>query len=397
MHDVKPFNNPLQAILFTDADVFAGTERHMLDLARGLRAAGVAVTIACPSPAALEDAARREGLPVLTIQKRGLLDWGAARTLARRLQSGEADIVHAHNGRSALAAAAAVRMARRGCCVMTQHFLEPNHATQRGPKAVLSRAAHHWVIHQMRCIIAISEAARSAMLARREAPEAKITVIPNGITAPDAGLREIAATRRALGIAPEALLVVCAARLEREKDIGSLVEAMGLVRAGLPAARCLIAGEGAQRTALEAQIQRLDLTATVQLLGFRADAPALIAAADLFVLPSLAEPFGLALLEAMALGKPVIATQAGGPLEIVLDGETGLLVPPASPAHLAKAIIALLADPAAGRRLGKNGRAQFEDRFTADRMARATLTVYQQAVGAGQPLPDPTPMSSTLT
>lgn len=379
----KPPEAPLRVVLLTDADVFAGTERHMLDLARGLRAAGAAVTLACPSPSALEDAADKEGLPFLAIQKRGLLDRAAVQALARLLRSGGAHVVHAHNGRTALAAAAAVRRAGRGRCVMTQHFLQPNHATQRGPKALLSRAAHHWVVARMSRVIAISEAVRAAMLARREVIGGKITVIPNGIAAPDAGPPGTAReTRHSLGIAPDAPLVVCAARLEPEKDIASLVSAMSRARAAVPGACCLIAGDGSLRPALQHQIEDLGLGGAVQLLGFRSDAPALVAAGDLFVLPSLAEPFGLALLEAMALGRPVVATRAGGPLEIVEDGETGLLVPPSSPDALAEAVCRLLADPASRHRLGENGRARFVDRFTSDRMARATLAVYEQAVAS---------------
>ena len=347
----------------------------MLDLARGLSALGVGVTLACPSPAALEDAARRDHLPTLTIAKRGLVDWHAARTLARRLSSGQADIIHAHNGRTALAAALAVCLAGRGRCVMTQHFLTPNHATQRGLKAVLSKAAHHWVVGRMSRILAISEAVRESMLARREAPDSKIMVVPNGITAPEPG--NAAETRRSLGLSLDTPLIVCAARLEREKDIASLIGAIQSVRESIPNVRCLVAGEGAERTALDAQIGVLGLEDSVTLLGFRADAPALMAAADVFALPSLAEPFGLVLLEAMALGRPVAATRAGGPLEIVVDGETGFLVPPSSPDALAGALGTLLADPALARRMGENGQARYEAQFTVSKMAAATLAVYQ--------------------
>ncbi len=370
---------PLRVVLLTDADVFAGTERHMLDLARGLSALGVAITVACPTPAALEDAARREGLPTLTIPKRGLVDWRAARTLARRLKSGQTNIVHAHNGRTALAAALAVRMAGRGRCVMTQHFLEPNHATLRGPKAAVSGAAHHWMVGRMSCILAISEAVRQAMLDRREAPAGKITVVPNGISAPNPAVA--AETRRSLGVAADTPLVVCAARLEREKDIASLISAIGIVKNAVPGVRCLVAGAGSQRAALEGQIGGLNLSGAVTLLGFRADAAALMAAADLFVLPSLAEPVGLGRLDARARGRPVGPTRAGGPLEIVVDSETGFLVPPSSPEALAEAMERLIAAPAAGRRLGKNGRARFERYFTAARMAQATLAVYAQISG----------------
>src|SRR5690606_26049472 len=108
----------------------------------------------------------------------------------------------------------------------------------------------------------------------------------------------------------------------------SLVKAMAIVAQTRPDIRCVVAGDGDQEPILRTEIARLHLHDTVRLLGFRHDAHSIIAAADAFVLSSLAEPFGLVLLEAMSLGLPVIATRAGGPLEIVIDHETGLLVPP---------------------------------------------------------------------
>jgi len=202
-------------------------------------------------------------------------------------------------------------------------------------------------------------------------------VVPNGITAPDAG--NAAETRQSLGINAETPLIVCAARLEREKDVVSLISAVKIVRETIPNVCCLVAGEGAERNALAAQIGALGLEDSVALLGFRADAPALMAAADVFVLPSLAEPFGLVLLEAMALGRPVAATRAGGPLEIVVDGETGFLVPPSSPDALAEALNKLIADPALARQMGENGQARFQAQFTVSKMAQATLAVYRSA------------------
>ncbi len=380
MQDNHSAQVPLRVVLLTDSDEFAGTERHMLDLARGLSALGVGITLACPSPAKLENAARRESLPTLTIPKHGLVDWGAARTLARRLKSGQTNIVHAHNGRTALAAALAVRLAGRGRCVMTQHFLTPNHATQQGPKAALSSAAHHWVVGRMGRILAISEAVREAMLARGEAPSSKITVVPNGIAMPNGG--NPVETRLSLGITADTPLIVCAARLEPEKDVASLLSAIKTTGEAVPNVRCLVAGEGTERSALEAQIKALGLEQCVSLLGFRADATALIAAADVFALPSLAEPFGLVLLEAMALARPVVATRAGGPLEIVMDGETGFLVPPLSPDALAEALTRLLSSPPLRRRLGEAGQARFQSHFTASRMADATLSVYRSVCAA---------------
>lgn len=376
-------NNPLRALLLTDADVFAGTERHMLDLARGLRDEGALVTLACPVPSPLADKGQAEGFAVFAIPKQGLVDRNAVRALRGLLQDGTVDIVHAHNGRTALAAALAVAGAGRGRCVMTQHFLEPNHATLSGPKAWLSGMAHRWMVGQMARILAISKSVRRSMLSRGEAPDAKIVVVPNGITLPV--VDEGADVRAELGIAPDVPLVVCVARLEHEKDIASLVRAMGEVASELPQARCLIAGDGAERETLAVLIASLRLNAVVTLLGFRPDAPAVMAAADLFVLPSLAEPFGLVLLEAMALGKAVVATNTGGPVEIVVQDETGLLTPPAVPHELAQAILRLLRDPAKRRGMGARGQARYLQHFTAARMARQTVAVYQELLGRSAP------------
>ena len=218
-------------------------------------------------------------------------------------------------------------------------FYRTDHAARRGPKAWVYRQAHRWVNRRAAHFIAISEAVREGILARKEASANRITVVPNGIHAPDpARLTPLEQMRADLGIPLDAPLIVCTARLEREKDIASLIAAMPEALKVFPASRCLIAGQGAQQQALAAQIRTAGLEQAVRLLGFRSDALALMQAADVFVLPSLAEPFGLAILEAMALARPVIATCAGGPLEIVEDGATGLLVPPANPEALAQAI-----------------------------------------------------------
>jgi glycosyltransferase involved in cell wall biosynthesis len=125
----------------------------------------------------------------------------------------------------------------------------------------------------------------------------------------------------------------------------------------------------------------------VQLAGFCSDAISLMNAADVFVLPSLAEPFGLVLIEAMSLGKPVIATNAGGPREIVEDGVTGLLVPPGDPVVLGGAISRLLLDEPARLDMGRRGLERFRQKFTLERMTGAILEIYRMALGAGTEVP----------
>jgi glycosyltransferase involved in cell wall biosynthesis len=369
----------LRVALFTDSDVFAGTERYMLDLGCALSDLGVAAMIACPTPSLLAERASAEGLTVIPVPKAGLINRPAVKTLVELFQSGQLDIVHANNGRTSLASALAVRQARKGRFVATQHFLDPEHVGHTGVKAIVFHAAHRWVSKYMAHCIAISEAARAGVLRRGEAPEQKVTTVLNGIRPLDPQkLSSPAQIRAGLGIASDTPLIVCAARLEREKDVQSLIAAMTDVRAAIPEVRCVVAGQGAQQEMLTAQINAAGLQGTVELLGFRTDAQALIQAGDVFVLPSLAEPFGLVILEAMALGRPVIATDAGGPREIVEEGVTGLLVPPSDPPALAAAIRKLLADRQATETMGRRGQERFQARFTAARMAQDMLALYRR-------------------
>jgi glycosyltransferase involved in cell wall biosynthesis len=371
----------LRVLLLTDAEVFAGTERHIFDLANGLQDEGVEAWIASPSPSILLDRSKAAGLKHIVVQKRGLIDRAAIATLSALLRRREIDIVHAHNGRTMLSAAIAVVTARKGCAIATQHFIEPDHAARTGPKATMYRAAHRWVSSRLSCYVAISAAVRDAMLARREAPPHRIHIVHNGMPPIDAGrLSAPEDVRRMLNVPMDHKLIVCAARLEHEKDTGTLISAMAEITNQQSNITCLIAGAGSLYAQLTEDIKLRSLDSSVRLLGFRDDVLSLIGACDLFVLPSLAEPFGLVLLEAMALSKPVIATNAGGPREIVADGSTGLLVPPGDPLAMAHAIRSLMIDRSRMETMGKLGNERFQESFTVRQMAQGMHAVYNSAV-----------------
>jgi glycosyltransferase involved in cell wall biosynthesis len=367
--------------LFTDSDAFAGTERHMLELARGLAIEGVPVSLACSPGSPLAERAANEKLPIIAVEKRGGIDLRAVNALAAVLADGRIDVIHSHNGRCAFHAALAVKRAGRGSAVATQHFIDPARTLRRGPAGMLSRALHRWIASRTAHFIAVSEAAREAMIARGEAA-AKISVVPNGISEPDVSkIEPPESIRQSFGLKPGVPLVVCVARLEPEKDVPTLVRAMSLLAEKVPDAVCVIAGEGLLAARLAAEISGAHLEKRVILAGFRSDALALIRAGDLFVLPSLAEPFGLVLLEAMALSRAVVATRAGGPVEIVDDGITGRLVPPQDPAAMAQAIGELLSSPETLREMGTRGAARFREKFTTTQMARATRQIYERVSG----------------
>jgi glycosyltransferase involved in cell wall biosynthesis len=169
-------------------------------------------------------------------------------------------------------------------------------------------------------------------------------------------------------------IVLTLARLDRQKGHCYLLEAV----ARIPEAVFVLAGEGPERPALEAQARALGLDDRVMFLGFRGDVCDLLASCDLFVLPSLFEGLPLSVLEAMAAGKPVVATSVGGTPEAVLDGETGFLVPPRDPASLVAAIHRLLADACLRRKMGLAGRLRVQRNFSAVQMVARITQTYEK-------------------
>ena len=150
----------------------------------------------------------------------------------------------------------------------------------------------------------------------------------------------------------------------------------------VPEARFLVVGDGPERHALEAEAIARGVAGRIQFLGYRADVPELLADCDLFVLPSLFEGLPLSILEAMAARRAVVASDIGGNDEAVIEGETGVLVPPAEPAALAAAIRALLADAPRRQRFGAAGRARVEQEFSAEVMVRRVTSVYDELLAS---------------
>lgn len=358
----------------------------MLDLAAALQELGTEAALVCPDCGALAERGRSRDLPVIAVEKRGALDWRAIGRIRRLLRSGQIEILHCHNGRTALLGALACFLARRGRLVMTQHFIAPASVRRSGWKGLLSSAIHRWLNWRLDALIAISESVRSATLRRGDISDGKVTVVPNGIGDPaESPLRDRVTVRRELGVSNSGSLIVTVARLEPEKGLETLLRAIKAIQAFYPGLRCAIAGVGSLRAELEAQTKAAGLETTVRFLGFQNDVFSLLHASDLFAFPSPNEPFGLALVEAMALAKPVVAVAAGGPVEIVMHGEGGLLCPPSDEAAFATALRSVLDDRKLGEIMGRNGRERFEERYTSTRMAVSTIAVYLRARGPGDP------------
>lgn len=202
---------------------------------------------------------------------------------------------------------------------------------------------------------------------------ARMTVIKNGIVPPNTGNRQT--VRAELGMSDNAPMLLTVARLTAQKDHASLLAAVPKVLQQHPDARFVFVGDGPEQSSIERRVLELGLAPAVTLLGHRSDLPDLLAAADLFVLPSVFEGLSLALLEAMAVGLPVVATAIQGTVE-ALGADHPFLVPAGYPEQLAFTICAALNDKAAASAAGAAGKTRFIHNFQADNMAMQTAALY---------------------
>jgi glycosyltransferase involved in cell wall biosynthesis len=216
------------------------------------------------------------------------------------------------------------------------------------------------------------------MLVADGVPDARAMTVHEGIDVGHVDAAPPAALHEELWLPHLAPLVGNVAALVPHKGQRHLIEAAIPVMKQVPDARFIIAGEGELRPALERQIKEHHLEKHVLLAGFRPDVLSLHKAFDIFVMSSVTEGLGTSLLDAMLCSKPVVATAVGGIPEVVVDGETGFLVPPRDHEAMARAIVRLLEDEGLRKKMGDAGRARACERFSAERMVRDTLRVYQR-------------------
>ena len=309
-----------------------------------------------------------------------LLDFRAILRIRAALRKSTFDIIHFHNGRTALLAAIAHSLAGRGRLIFTQHFISPAHDATSGILRFIKRLIHRWVDFQTDRVIAISRAVLEAALRRNPNLSVKIVQVWNGIQDPVKQASTAPKTSKLVSCDFYDIKLLCVARLEAEKGLPNLLNCISHLRSTKRRIHCWVAGGGSQRNLLEQQCKELGIEDEISFLGHREDVLDLIVEADIIVLPTPNESFGLALVEAMASAKPVIAMAAGGPLEIVEHGHSGLLVAPNDPVALGIAIVQLADDRGLRQRLGVEARERYVTSFTAVRMAEETRRVYETAM-----------------
>jgi glycosyltransferase involved in cell wall biosynthesis len=254
------------------------------------------------------------------------------------------------------------------------------------------QGAARWALNHADAILGVSAFVARSAIAAGHAPS-RVFHDVNGIDLSGAKWDpsiDGSAARQSLGVAPGAPLIGITARLFSYKGHHHLIDALALVKARIPEVRLAIIGEedtrivadgGSYLAKLKAQARRLDLEEQVVFAGYRKDIPQLLAAFDVMALPTWEEPCAVAFLEAMAMARPVVAWHSGGTPEMVVHGETGLLVEPNATPALADALTAVLLDRDLGRRFGQAGRRRIEERHTPRRMCKDATEVYRTVLG----------------
>jgi len=349
------------------ARTWRGGQNQVLVTVLGLRALGHRTLLVAHPDGELRQRAK-EGLDLFALAPKTEMDLSAAWRLSRLIKRLNPDIIHAHDPHG-------VAMAGLALSMSTQPVKPPLIASRRVDFHLRNSAMSRWKYRQVDCFICASEAIR-VMLVGDGIPNERTVTVHEGIdlerveAAPPANLHE------ELFLPHGAPIVGNVAALVPHKGQRHFIEAAALVIRQVPDARFVIAGEGELRPSLERQIKEHRLEKHVLLAGFRPDVLSLHKAFDIFVMSSITEGLGTSLLDAMAAAKPIVASSTGGIPEVVVDQETGFLVPPRDHEAMATAIVRLLKDAELRRRMGDAGLARARLRFSAERMVRETAKVY---------------------
>jgi len=344
---------------------WGGGQRQVAALAIGLQRRGCRSVVAARPCTRLAAELSGAGVEVVPLAPSFEWDLRAASRLRVALQAARADVVHAHAAH-AVAIAALASAGTAAQLIVTRRVALP---LRRNP---LSR----WKYARTSRFIAVSERVRRALSSSGIAPE-RICVVRSGVDLTRPGRRADAATLRALGVdRTRPLVVMVSALIAPHKDPETFVAAVAAVRDAGRGIQALLIGDGPLVGAAERARRAFRLEGVLRLTGFRHDAVALLAAADVAVLSSRDEGLGTTLLDAMLAGVPVVATAAGGVTEVVRDGVDGLLTPVGDGAALGAAIIRVLDDARVREGLARAGRERVRQ-FSIERTVGGTLDAYR--------------------
>ncbi len=377
-----------------DKPSLGGGQKAVVLLAAGLDSSKFDVSVCAPDGGPLAEELARLGVQLHSASF-GRRHWREnIRGVRRLLKDESVDILHTHGGVAGFFGRWAAGQAKTPVVVHTLHGIHYLHYRNPLLRRIFIALERDFSRLTDRVIL-VSEGDRESAKRFRLAPDSKLVVIKNGVDLRGLPTVEDAAReRRNLGLAGIGPVVGTVSRLHRQKGVIYLIRAAARIRDAFPGVKVVCAGGGPLRAKIESETRKLGLQDTIILLGETSEAIKLISALDVFILPSLWEGLPFVLIEAATLKKPMVATDVEGNREVLVDGETGLLVPARDPAALAEAVLKLLRDKALALRLAEAAARLVLPRFVLSRMIRETEELYLAAWGEKRPIslsviPDP--------
>jgi glycosyltransferase involved in cell wall biosynthesis len=352
-----------------------GGEQQTLYLLQSLTERGIPCHLACQPESPMAQKAYAAGVEVFPIAMRGEADWLAGYRLRQLIRMHRYDIVHSHTSHAhTLAFIASIGCKARRLVTRRVDFSIFRHSFLRLSGLKYRLMADYY--------IAISQKIKAVLVNDGIAAD-RIFVVHSGIDlqrfSSDSGEHLFSEFR----LKPDQQVVINVAHLAGHKGQQYLVRAIPYVLKKIPSVRFFIIGDGELMSELKALAASLSLNQALTFTGFRKDVGAFYHIADLFVMSSVQEGLGTAVLDALALGKAVVATNSGGIPEMITDGETGRLVEAANPLALAEGIVDLLSDPERAKRMAERGRALVQKDFSIDVMVEKNLAVYRNLLTPG--------------
>lgn len=358
-------------ILHTEwSEGWGGQELRILAEMTAHRKRGHRLFLLCPPETRLRREAEAAGIPVIPLKIRGPWDLSAARRIRDAVRERRVEILHTHSSVDSWAGALAARWAGTPALIRTRHISVP-----------VKRPFFNRLYYFPDAIITTGEHIRRDLLRSHRLPPDRVTSIPTGVNVRRFRPRNPAeALKKELGLEPEDRVLTLAAVLRTQKRHEIVVAALRAIKERFPRIRVLFVGEGPGRERIERAIAGAGLEPYFRLPGHREDIPEILSFTDAAVIPSAAEGVPQFLLQAMAAGRPVIATGVGGIPEVITSGENGILIPPEDPRSLAEAVRLVLDRPEKAREMGSRAREAVEREFTLERMAERVEQVYRRTL-----------------
>jgi sugar transferase (PEP-CTERM/EpsH1 system associated) len=352
-----------------------GLERVVINLMKHLPRGDYDASLYCLKEGGnLADELENDGYRVHYMYKKDRVDYTLFFRIAKLFKREGVEVVHCHNIGAVLYGSVGAKLARTAGTLYTAHG---TYSANRFGKLRYSRFL------PVKKVVTVSEQARQAMLSTRQVGPDDVKTLPNGI---DTELFNVEIDKRGLklelGIPDGVPVFGIVARLSPEKQHSVLLDAMGLLGGTASTSVLVVVGGGPIRAQLEAQAVEAGISDRVFFLGERRDVPRLLKLFDVFVLSSRLEGLSLTLLEAMAAGLPVVATDVGGNAEVVVDGQTGLIVEQGVPQPLAAAMEKIGTNPELAARMGQLGRKRVVEQYSLEAMVRRYDTIYHEILGS---------------